>query len=81
MERPNITLPDWIAHRDHGLELVHDIKGNPRNWLHEVSVLADDEASIAALERIGYRVAYGWRCPKTMHRYKVFQKKIPLEKD
>lgn len=56
---PEIEVPfrDVI---DHGLTLVHEIGGRPRNWLHEVSVPGTPDVVEDYLMLAGYSRNRGW---------------------
>lgn len=60
---------------DHGLELVHDMSGQPRNYLHQVSVVAGSEAD-AYCRDAGYRFSSGY--PRGWVQMKVYTKEFPL---
>lgn len=45
---------------DHGLSLVHDMGGEPRNYLHEVSFRDSDHVAKMLLADAGYQYRCGW---------------------
>ena len=46
--------------KDHGLKLVHEMGGKPRNYLHEVSVRKGSRHAIELLQDGGYKEQSGW---------------------
>jgi len=45
---------------DHGLTLVHEMGGAPRNYLHEVSIQRHEQDAIRYLQSAGYAQRCGW---------------------
>jgi hypothetical protein len=45
---------------DHGMTLVHELGGKPRNYLHQVSVERTDTQAIRLLQASGYAQHSGW---------------------
>ena len=72
-----IQTPFPLRVKDHGLALVHDIAGKPRNWLHEVSVRDSDTQAINYLADAGYSEHSGWRTDGT--QWWVWVKAYPLD--
>jgi hypothetical protein len=55
----DIAIP-MVGIMDHGLSLVHEMGGAPRNYLHEVSVGRDEQDAIRYLQAAGYAQRCGW---------------------
>jgi hypothetical protein len=55
----DISIP-MVGILDHGLSLVHDLGGTPRNYLHEVSIGRDEQDAIRYLQSAGYSQRCGW---------------------
>ena len=70
-----ITVP-FAEAIDHGMVLVHEMNGNPRNWLHEVSIPEGYCTSAAYMQDAGYSKDYGYR--KDGEQYWVWRKAFPL---
>jgi hypothetical protein len=62
---------------DHGLSLVHDMTGAPRNYLHEVSVRRHEQDAIRYLMAAGYAQRCGW-VAKDGTLYWTYSKPFPL---
>ena len=63
--------------RDFGLTLVHQLGGEPRNYLHEVGVHGQDPDAVRYLQDAGYHKSYGWLdCSR--HQWWVYRKEYPL---
>lgn len=61
---------------DHGMVLVHELGGKPRNYLHEVSIPEGYCTSSAYMQDAGYTKDYGYR--KDGQQYWVWRKAFPL---
>ena len=56
----DISVP-MVGIMDHGLTLVHDMTGAPRNYLHEVSFAdGDHRDTVRYLQGAGYSYRCGW---------------------
>ena len=53
---------------DHGMNLVHDINGEPRNYLHEVSVPSKNHLERHILATSGFQFHVGWYDRDGEHR-------------
>jgi hypothetical protein len=62
---------------DHGLHLVHNMDGTPRNYLHEVSFKDDDRATRECLTKREYEYQYGFNRHGT--QYWCWVKRFPLD--
>ena len=62
--------------QDHGLSLVHEMGGAPRNYLHEVSVERQDMNAIGYLLAAGYGQRCGW--VKDGKSFWTYTKAFPL---
>lgn len=70
-----ITVP-MVGIMDHGLSLVHEMGGKPRNYLHEVSIERWEQDAIRYLESAGYAQRCGW--VKDGKSYWTYGKPFPL---
>lgn len=61
---------------DHGLTLVHELGGTPRNYLHEVSASAGNTEAQNYLLDAGYRQSHGYRVGG--RQWWVWAKRFPL---
>jgi hypothetical protein len=74
---PEIRIPVIVdGMQDHGLHLVHEIGGKPRNYLHEVSIPHGHQEAVGYLEAAGYNKARGWVKDGIQHW--VWSKTYPL---
>ena len=64
---------------DHGLTLVHEIGGTPRNYLHEVSVERGNVQAMRLLADGGYEQTSGWIEYHSKTAYWLYAKPYPLE--
>jgi hypothetical protein len=71
-----IAIPPSLDVIDHGMVLVHELGGNPRNWLHEVSVRRWQQDSIRFLEAAGYIQHHGW--VRDGEAFWIYTKPYPL---
>jgi hypothetical protein len=74
---PEIEIP-VAGVIDHGLELVHDITGADRNWLHEVSISDHNIDARQYLRDAGYTLHRGWKHPEGGWQMWVWVKDFPL---
>src|SRR5260370_22279242 len=64
---------------DHGLTLVHEMGGAPRNYLHEVSFVdGDHRDTVRYLHGAGYSYRCGWRRREDGRQMWTFTKAFPL---
>jgi hypothetical protein len=68
-----VPFPEAI---DHGMNLVHEMGGKPRNYLHEVSIPEGYCTSSAYMQDAGYSKDYGYR--KDGEQYWIWRKAYPL---
>lgn len=83
-ENPSIPTPIEIQApfsparvRDFGLTLVHQLGGEPRNYLHEIGVHGQDPDAVKYLQDAGYRKSHGW-LDRSRHQWWVYRKEYPL---
>ncbi len=83
-ENPNIPTPVELQPpfsparvRDFGLTLVHQLGGEPRNYLHEVGVRDADADAIQYLSDAGYSRDYGWK-DRELAQWWAYRKQYPL---
>ncbi len=62
---------------DHGMELVHDFTGEPRNYLHEISIPKADVDGIYCLIDAGYTQHHGYIAKDDTPMW-VYVKQYPL---
>ncbi len=72
-----IAIP-MVGIQDHGLSLVHDMGGAPRNYLHEVSIGRDEQDAIRYLMSAGYAQRCGWVRPEDKQLMWTYSKPFPL---
>lgn len=70
---PAFACPDVI---DHGLTLVHEMGGEPRNYLHEVSIPAYSQSAESLVSDFGYAYSCGYY--KDGRQYKVYLRQFGL---
>jgi len=73
---PEIRLP-FSSVVDHGLVLVHELDGSPRNYLHEVSIKDQDYDAQEYARDAGYHLSHGW-VDQDGQQYWVYRKSYPL---
>lgn len=62
--------------KDYGLELVHDLTGQPRNYLHLVGIRGADNVGKKYLHDAGYHILIGFKIGKT--QWWEYTKRFPL---
>ena len=72
-----IAVP-MVGVQDHGLTLVHGMGGEPRNYLHEVSIGRDEQDAIRYLQSAGYAQRCGWIRQSDGHAMWSYTKPFPL---
>ncbi len=72
-----IAIP-MVDVQDHGLSLVHEIGGAPRNYLHEVSIGRDEQDAIRFLQSAGYAQRCGWVRTSDGRKFWTYSKPFPL---
>lgn len=70
-----VSIP-MLGIQDHGLSLVHEIGGQPRNYLHEVSIEQWEQDAVRYLEAAGYAYRCGW--VKDGKAFSTYSKAFPL---
>lgn len=77
IETPAEIVVPMTGIADHGLKLVHEMGGKPRNYLHEVSIERHEQDAIRFLDAAGYAQNSGW-IGKDGRKYWLYTKSFPL---